>query len=211
MAELISGLDDDGKQREVKVEADGTLAVSGTVTATVDTSALATSAAQSTGNASLGNIDGDLDTVKTDLAAVKASVASTDAKLPASLGQKATSASASVVLGRAEYDKQSTLATTGKAVYSGGCTPFWISAENTTGVTIYLQVHDGTSTPSVGARPVWYSSSIANGALTQSANIGHATYGLPCATGLFLVASITQAQYSAAPTSGVSYNIVYAR
>ena len=88
MAELITGLDSTGKQREIKVGADGTVAVS------VDTSTLATAAAQATGNASLSSIDGKASTANTSLASIDDKLPNlVNGRVPATLASAGTTGS----------------------------------------------------------------------------------------------------------------------
>jgi hypothetical protein len=115
----------------------------------------------------------------------------------------------SSVLFAGEVDSQATLAAGGKLLKSGAGSALQIQFRNTTGGSVFLQIHDSLVQPSAGARAKWYPTSATNNNADGSITFGHSVIGVPCQTGVYLVASSTRETYTAIVSNSLTYNVVY--
>lgn len=130
-----------------------------------------------------------------------------DVNVPA-VGQKSAAASMPVVLCSGSVSQGATLAVGGIIIKNSPGSAMYIEAENTGAGAIYLQIHDRASgSPSASARPLWYSPVVAATTGVIFGQMGHTVLGVPCASGVCLIASSTQAAYTALAVNTVGYNI----
>jgi hypothetical protein len=125
------------------------------------------------------------------------------------LGLVVRQAGPSSVLFAGGVDSQATLATTGKLLKSGAGSALQIQFRNTTGGSIFIQIHDSLTQPSAGARAKWYPTSSTNNNADGSITFGHPVVGVPCQTGVYLVASSTRETYTAIASNSLTYNVVF--
>lgn len=98
-----------------------------------------------------------------------------------------------------------TLPVTGLQIKATPGTCFSCTWTNSTGGAVFIHFYDGNAQPSAGARPLWYSGSIAS-ANVGSGGMGHITKGVPCPnTGILAILSSTQGTYTAIASTDFKY------
>jgi hypothetical protein len=131
-----------------------------------------------------------------------------DVNLP-TVGIKTAALSSPVVNAVANYDKASTIATTGKIIKASAGAALYYQVENTSGGAVFAQIHDlASGSPAGGARPVYYGASIGNSA-SLSAAVGQNVYGVPCPAGVCLIFSSTAATYTAIASTSIAYTLYF--
>lgn len=156
---------------------------------------------QDTGN-------GFLSTLAGIVSAGKAAISST--QLPAALGITTASGALPIVFARSLPATSATLAINGEVIKASAGSALWITITNTTGSSVYWQIHDlASGPPGAGARAAASAPAItANNGSRTGDPIGP-TLGLGCSTGILLVLSLSPTTYSAVASNSCSYSIQY--
>jgi len=102
-----------------------------------------------------------------------------------------------------------TLAATGALIKGEPGTAFQAEFRNTTGSAVFMQIHDRITAPTAGARAAWYAPTSTNNNQVGNLALGHATIGVPCSTGIWLVASTTQETFTSTGSTNTSYNVIW--
>lgn len=211
----------------VKVDGSGTALPISAASLPLPTGA-ATAAAQTTGNDSLADIASDTLSINTHansldmktpslgqalaassvpvvLTAIQIAQLAQTGQLPAALGAAVVAASVPVVNAVASTIQGLTLPVAGLQIKATPGTCFSCTWTNSTGGAVFIHFYDGNAQPSAGARPLWYSGSIAS-ANVGSGGMGHITKGVPCPTvGILAILSSTQGTYTAVASTDFKY------
>lgn len=170
----------------------------------------ATATLQGTGNTSLATLAGIVAAGKalvteTSAADILTAITAMSAKLPASLGYKAASASLSIIFGAPTPTISLSIPIAGLVVKASPGIATWVQFTNNTGGSVYLHVYDlASGPPANGARAAWAASAItANGASRPSDPIG-GPLGLGTANGILVALSLSPVTYSAVASTNAS-------
>lgn len=125
------------------------------------------------------------------------------------VGPQASATAIPTVQGFALAAEGTSLPTTGTLIKSGNGTSLQIVFKNSSSGTVFFQIHNTTTTPAGGAKPLWWSASgIANGS-AGSSQTGTTMYGTPCSTAVYLVASSTDVTYTAIASTSIVWTLIY--
>lgn len=181
-------------------DAGGSLTVDGGVTATQGTAAAANApwyVRLSDGAAAVS-------------VALDATVQAVRDRLPASLGLLAATSSLPVVFGRSIPATNTTLAINGEVIKASAGVALWVTISNTTGSSVYWQIHDlASGPPANGARAAASAPAITANNGSRAGDLIGPTLGLGCSTGILLVLSLSPTTYSAVASNSCSYSIQY--
>ncbi len=115
-----------------------------------------------------------------------------------------------IVFARSLGAQQATLAINGDVIKASSGSALWITITNTTGSSVYWQIHDlASGPPSAGARAAASAPAITANNGSRTGDLIGPTLGLGCNTGILLVLSLSPTTYSAVASNSCSYSIQY--
>jgi hypothetical protein len=116
-----------------------------------------------------------------------------------------------VNIGTMKVAKGATLPTVGVVIKASPGSAWFIELANTTGGTVFMQIHDlAATTLSGGEQPNYFPPTGVSTSTTTTINLGHQFTGAPCpSTGVLLVASSTNTTYTAIASTAILYILYY--
>lgn len=115
-----------------------------------------------------------------------------------------------IVFARSLSAVSATLAINGEVIKASAGSALWITMTNTTGSSVYWQIHDlASGPPSAGARAAASAPAITANNGSRTGDLIGPTLGLGCNTGILLVLSLSPTVYSAVASNSCSYSIQY--
>ncbi len=115
-----------------------------------------------------------------------------------------------IVFARSLSAVSATLAINGDVIKASAGSALWITMTNTTGSSVYWQIHDlAAGPPANGARAAASAPAITANNGSRSGDLIGPTLGLGCNTGILLVLSLSPTTYSAVGSNSCSYSMQY--
>ncbi len=115
-----------------------------------------------------------------------------------------------IVFARSLATTSATLAINGDVIKASAGSALWITITNTTGSSVYWQIHDlASGPPGAGARAAASAPAITANNGSRTGDLIGPTLGLGCNTGILLVLSLSPTTYSAVASNSCSYSIQY--